>query len=170
MYLPERVRPYDMHDKDNPIRLFAQLAGLWYNKNINGTGLLVRIPEIALDSVLGQLSNQLTGISKYPYNWSNIVPNNYSYLGYDLFHMGYRIDTPLKPTIVDSKILLPEWSVSAYPALMQIINKDETIINRPVYEPWMLWLLRFLYIKSTVDIKADPLKFPVFDLSPNYGR
>ena len=114
--------------------------------------------------------SQLTGISKYPYNWSNIVPNNYSYLGYDMLHMGYRIDTPLKPIIVDSKILLPEWSLSAYPALMQIINKDETIINRPVYEPWMLWLLRFLYIKSTVDIKDDPLKFPVFDLSPNYGR
>lgn len=170
MYLPDRIRPYDMHDKDNPIRLFAKLAVLWYNKNINGTGLLVRTPEIALDSVLSQLSSQLTGISKYPYNWSNVVPNNYSYLGYDLLHMGYRIDASLKPTIVDSKILLPEWSVSAYPALMQIINKDETIINRPVYEPWMLWLLRFLYIKSTIDIKDDPLRFPVFDLSPNYGR
>lgn len=175
MYLPDRVRPYDVHDKDNPIRLFAQLAGLWYNKNISGTGLLVQTPMIGSDEegsviVSAFVLSQLTGISKYPYNWSNIVPNNYSYLGYDLFHMGYRIDTSLKPTIVDSKILLPEWSISAYPALMQIINKDETIINRPVYEPWMLWLLRFLYIKSTVDIKDDPLRFPVFDLSPNYGR
>ena len=60
--------------------------------------------------------------------------------------------------------------MSLLPSLQPIQRIDETHNNRPVYEPWMIWgYYDLVWSKSTGDIPDEPVKYPIFDLSPNWG-
>ena len=79
-------------------------------------------------------------------------PENYHWLG----------------TIIDISYLLPCWSISLYPDLMPIKMSGETINNRPVYEPWMIWQIMFITSRNITDEVGDH-EVIAFDLSPNWG-
>lgn len=72
-------------------------------------------------------------------------------------------------TFLKVSLLLPCYTMSMYPELMPILLNTETINNRPVYEPWMIWgLYKFIWGKKNTDV-TDDFVIPIFDLSPMWG-
>lgn len=162
-YITNRVYPYTIEDADNPTHFFGHLALLqkWYYYD------KLYVME---SSVLATVAySEFTGIVCSDIDYSNLVPNTYFYLSADFIHNAIALSDVKKITKTDFDILLPKFSVMLYPALLSIQRKDETINNRPVYEPWMLYLIDFVYIKSSEDIIDDPIIIKIFDLSPNWG-
>ena len=80
---------------------------------------------------------------------------------------GYKIDE-WRGTLLDISYLLPSYTISLYPELMPIKRSDETINNRAVYEPWMIWGIRFIANHFNPAIPEEHEVY-AFDLSPNYG-
>ena len=80
---------------------------------------------------------------------------------------GYKIDE-WRGTLLDISYLLPSYTISLYPELMPIKRSDETINNRAVYEPWMIWGIRFMAHHFN-PLEPDDHEVFAFDLSPNYG-
>lgn len=64
-----------------------------------------------------------------------------------------------------------------YPHLQPILKDDETINNRPVYEPWMIWYIMtnlFIFPEDNKNQPHDPGTDEgndpnIFSLSPNWG-
>ena len=54
-----------------------------------------------------------------------------------------------------------------YPNLMPIDRGGETQNNRPVYEPWLIVMEKFLFPYITDDTEDD-FAIPIFDLSPDF--
>ena len=71
-------------------------------------------------------------------------------------------------TLLDISYLLPSYTISLYPELMPIKRSDETINNRAVYEPWMIWGIRFMAYHFN-PMEPEDHEVYAFDLSPNYG-
>ena len=70
-------------------------------------------------------------------------------------------------TMLDISWLLPCYTISLYPELMPIRRSDETINNRAVYEPWMIWGLRLVTNRRKTDV-PELHELIVFDLSPSW--
>ena len=96
------------------------------------------------------------------------MPNNYFYIGGRYTDIGSTLVKKdfnlVKQSYED--ILLPKYSLSLYPELQSIQRPGETINNRPVYEPWMLYGINLVYGNNSTDIEDDRISAPLFDLSP----
>ena len=99
-----------------------------------------------------------------------MLPNNYLYLPnkYTPFTI---VDTKkkLRATQIKLTFTLAELSICLYHMLLPIQRAGETINNRPVYEPWLVWgFYKLIYSKGTI-AEDVPIIYPIFDLSPVYG-
>lgn len=69
--------------------------------------------------------------------------------------------------LVALHMLLPRWSDTLYIAARPILRPGETVNNRPIYEPWLLEMFKFLLLHP-ID-NEDDFDLPVLDLSPNWN-
>ena len=179
-YLADRIRPYGATDTDNPTRLFGRLAFLY--DDISYPSLSSKTNYVDYTLVFSAHSSSpidgndgrdtYSGITRYPfYNINRGVPNNYFYIGGRYTDIGSTLVKKdfnlVKQSYED--ILLPRYSLSLYPELQSIQRPDETINNRPVYEPWMLYGINLVYGNNSTDIEDDRISAPLFDLSPLWG-
>lgn len=166
-YIVDRIRPYGTDDEDNPTRFFGRIAGLADTYSIfEGTYL----DSWKNPSKIEDENMLLTGICKYPFGLERMKPNQYTYLSGFREYVAIDKRVPLTYTELPIDFLLSEFSNSIYPALLPIDREGEVHNNRPVYEPWMIWgYYDLLWNKSTGDIPDEPVKYPIFDLSPNWG-
>ena len=165
-YIADRIRPYNKDATDNPTRFFGRIAGLAddYDKFGSYLGGWHNTSSIEDDNM------SLTGICKYPFGLERMKPNQYTYLSGFREYVAIDKRVPLTYTELPIDFLLSEFSNSIYPALLPIDREGEVHNNRPVYEPWMIWgYYDLLWSKSTGDIPDEPVKYPIFDLSPNWG-
>ena len=165
-YIVDRIRPYGADDEDNPTRFFGRIAGLAddYDKFGSYLGGWRNTSSIEDENM------SLTGICKYQYRLERMKPNQYTYLSGFREYVAIDKRVPLTYNELPIDFLLPEFSNSIYPALLPIDREGEVHNNRPVYEPWMIWgYYDLLWSKSTGDIPDEPVKYPIFDLSPNWG-
>lgn len=165
-YIADRIRPYDADDEDNPTRFFGRIAGLAddYDKFGSYLGGWRNTSSIEDENM------SLTGICRYPFGLERMKPNQYTYLSGFREYVAVDKRVPLIYTELPIDFLLSEFSNSIYPALLPIDREGEVHNNRPVYEPWMIWgYYDLLWSKSTGDIPDEPVKYPIFDLSPNWG-
>ena len=165
-YIVDRVRPYDTDDVDNPTRFFGRIAGLVddYDKFGSYSSNWRNTSSIDASDML------LTGICKYPFGLEHLKPNQYTYLSGFREYVAVDKRVPLTYTELPIDFLLSEFSNSIYPALLPIDREGEIYNNRPVYEPWMIWgYYDLLWSKSTGDIPDELVKYPIFDLSPDWG-
>ena len=101
---------------------------------------------------------------------NRMLPNNYLYLPnkYTPFTI---VDTKkkLRATQIKLTFTLAELSICLYNMLLSIQRPEETINNRPVYEPWLVWgFYKLIYSKGTI-AEDVPIIYPIFDLSPVCG-
>ena len=165
-YIVDRIRPYGADDEDNPTRFFGRIAGLAddYDKFGSYLGGWRNTSSIEDENM------SLTGICRYPFGLERMKPNQYTYLSGFREYVAVDKRVPLIYTELPIDFLLSEFSNSIYPALLPIDREGEVHNNRPVYEPWMIWgYYDLLWSKSTGDIPDEPVKYPIFDLSPNWG-
>ena len=165
-YIVDRIRPYGADDEDNPTRFFGRIAGLAddYDKFGSYLGGWRNTSSIEDENM------SLTGICRYPFGLERMKPNQYTYLSGFREYVAVDKRVPLTYTELPIDFLLSEFSNSIYPALLPIDREGEVHNNRPVYEPWMIWgYYDLLWSKSTGDIPDEPVKYPIFDLSPNWG-
>lgn len=163
----DRIRPYGVDDADNPTRFFGRIAGLADSYSVFESSYfdMWENPSNIEDSNM-----VLTGICKYPFGLESMKPNQYTYLSGFREYVAVDKRVPLTYTELPIDFLLSEFSNSIYPALLPIDREGEVHNNRPVYEPWMIWgYYDLLWSKSTGDIPDEPVKYPIFDLSPNWG-
>ena len=52
---------------------------------------------------------------------------------------------------------------------MSVVRPDESQVNRPVYEPWLIWGFFQFLANRTIDLD-DFYPIPVFDLSPWWAQ
>lgn len=165
-YIVDRIRPYDADDVDNPTRFFGRIAGLADDYDKFGSYL----GGWHNTSSIEDSNMSLTGICRYPFGLERMKPNQYTYLSGFREYVAVDKRVPLTYTELPIDFLLSEFSNSIYPALLPIDREGEVHNNRPVYEPWMIWgYYDLLWSKSTGDIPDEPVKYPIFDLSPNWG-
>ena len=165
-YIVDRIRPYGADDEDNPTRFFGRIAGLAddYDKFGSYLGGWRNTSSIEDENM------SLTGICRYPFGLERMKPNQYTYLSGFREYVAVDKRVPLIYTELPIDFLLSEFSNSIYPALLPIDREGEVHNNRPVYEPWMIWgYYDLLWSKSTGDIPDESVKYPIFDLSPNWG-
>lgn len=163
IYLADKERPYKEDDEDNPIWDYKHISLLYLNSmkhrvldfgDVIGGGMYGFRPE-ALDYF-------------WDINWDRNCPTNYFYLGDRFVNINpEKLLQMFSIKELDPKILLPYLSINVYPDLMPIDRAGETQNNRPVYEPWLIYVIEFLYNKYTKDYYED-IPIPLFDLSPRW--
>lgn len=178
IYDTDTERPYEQFNSNNPKRLIHYIDDFVphnreqfnyannYTLNINANTYNVFL--------LGDTKIHWNKM----YYANELVCNKYRIFDSDIFKCKYNTDNPDNPpirniiftgTLLDISWLLSCYTLSLYPELMPIILNNETINNRPVYEPWMIWgLYKFIWNKKNTDT-TDDFVIPIFDLSPNWG-
>ena len=175
-YDADTERPYEQSNDNNPKRLvhyvdnFLPSEREWFNYDDNYTfNVNVNTYDILL------LGDTKINWNKMYYA-NEFICNKYKIFDSDIFKCKYNPADPDNPpirniTFVGTTLainwLLPCYALSLYPELMPIILNNETINNRPVYEPWMIWgLYKLIWNKKNTDT-TDDFVIPIFDLSPN---
>lgn len=178
-YYADRVRPYKKDDPDNPTNNIYDIMSLpkteavftneqhieTTNSNIgDGSDDNDRMKKI-MDNVFNKYVQ-----TTYVPPTNRMLPNNYLYLPnkYTPFTI---VDTKkkLRATQIKLTFTLAELSICLYHMLLPIQRAGETINNRPVYEPWLVWgFYKLIYSKGTI-AEDVPIIYPIFDLSPVYG-
>lgn len=166
VYLPDRVRPYTLLDGDNPAWRIQYIGNLWKD--------WVHIArEISTANDFGVeyhyiMEKQLTGLLKINETlYRTLSINNFYSSDYPWKGVTRISSNSHMKVFGEMGLLLPEWSLSLYPALNRVIKIDEVFNNRVVYEPWLIWGLKFIWSMYTKD---DREEFPidVLDLSPSW--
>lgn len=120
-----------------------------------------------------RLGYQIGDAYKLIYTWllskSNIVfdgifDNGVYIGGFDEFAVE-RIPKELFAEGLDLKFLLSLLLLTFYPDINPIEQGGETQNNRPIYEPWIIWMILYKYNEYVVDNKED-IALSTFDLSP----
>lgn len=161
-YLPDRIRPYDKNDIDNPFFKLYYLANYYARFPYLVQGFL----DIS-DSF--NMKDLITAVYQYDFD-KDIIPNNYFYKK-EFYEFSAKKITDVKQAKMfgDISFLYMSLALGMYPDLMPIQKDGETQNNRPVYEPWLIWgILNFLYNKRTDDWDED-VPIPYFDLSPSWA-
>ena len=65
------------------------------------------------------------------------------------------------------RMLLPFLSISMYPGIQPVLRLNETQNNRPIYEPWLIIMYKFI-LMHPVD-NDDSYGIDLLDLSPNWS-
>lgn len=181
-YYADRVRPYKKDDPDNPTNNIYDIMSLpkteevfteeWHTEttkpNIeNGSDSVDQ--EYRMKLIMDNVFNKYVQTTYIPPT-NTMLPNNYLYLPnkYTPFTI---VDTKkkLRATQIKLTFTLAELSICLYHMLLPIQRAGETINNRPVYEPWLVWgFYKLIYSKGTT-AEDVPIIYPIFDLSPVYG-
>lgn len=160
-YKSDRIRPYLPTDADNPTWDYKHTA---------------RQPAISIDSY----SFYSEDIKTYITDDFSIRPNGMmktdKMTGTNMFYVdGYNLLTPkikykdkFMSKVNMDVMLLCLLSISLYPGQLPVIRDGETDNNRPLYEPWTLYLYEYLVNRYIFDIDNE-YPIPVFDLSPSWG-
>lgn len=158
--LPDRVRPYGKDDPDNPI---------WNISNLGSDNTLFTVEDYIISLFV---SGDTSWFLNNGINYDNTVCSNNFYTDLDSYIVDVKLSAKEYTSYMLSlSLILPDLSNSLYPHLLPIESTDETMNNRPVYEPWMIWkILEFITTKITTDDTGDK-DFEVysFDLSPVYS-
>ena len=181
-YYADRVRPYNKDDADNPTHNTYNVMSLvnteeafteeWHTEttkpNIEDGSDSVD-SEYRMKLIMDNVFNKYVQTTYVPPT-TKILPNNYVYLA-DKYMPFTAIDTKKKLRVTQMKftIVLSELSICLYNMLLSTQRPEETINNRPVYEPWLVWgFYKLIYSKGTI-AEDVPIIYPIFDLSPVYG-
>lgn len=181
-YYADRVRPYKKDDPDNPTNNIYDIMSLpkteevfteeWHTEttkpNIEDGSDSVD-QEYRMKLIMDNVFNKYAQTT-YMSPTTKMLPNNYVYLA-DKYIPFTAIDTKKKLRVTQMKltIVLSELSICLYHMLLPIQRVGETINNRPVYEPWLVWgFYKLIYSKGTI-AEDVPIIYPIFDLSPVYG-
>ena len=160
-YKSDRIRPYLPTDADNPT---------WDYKHI------ARQLDISIDNY----SFYSEDIKTYITDDFSIRPNGMmktdKMTGANMFYAdGYNLLTPkikykdkFMSKVNMDVMLLCLLSISLYQGQLPVIRDGETDNNRPLYEPWTLYLYEYLVNRYIFDIDNE-YPVPVFDLSPSWG-
>lgn len=65
------------------------------------------------------------------------------------------------------RMILPFLSISLYPGIQPVLRLNETQNNRPIYEPWLIIMYKFI-LMHPID-NEDSYGIDVMDLSPNWS-
>ena len=163
IYLSDKTRPYEEGDEDNPT---------WDYRHIS----LLHGDSKYVDLIYSDIiSGGGGGVNPIPLNysldmsWKRNCAANYFYLGDRFINMNpEKLLQMFDVEILKPVILLPMLSMNMFPDLMPIDRAGETQNNRPVYEPWLIYVIEFLYNRYTDDYYED-IPIPLFDLSPRWG-
>lgn len=160
-YMSDRIRPYLATDPDNPSWIYKHLANS------------IAMP-IDSDSVYN-CDIKIYKMYEYSIRPKNMMKTT-KVTGTNMFYVdGYNL---LTPNIVNKNkfmtklnlgvMLLCLLSISLYQGKLPVIRDGETDNNRPLYEPWTLYLYEYLVNRYIFDIDNE-YPIPVFDLSPSWG-
>ena len=180
-YYADRVRPYNKDDADNPTHNTYNVMSLvdtegafteeqsteHTSSNIENGGS--ESSEDRMGLIMDNVFNKYAQTTYMPPT-TKMLPNNYLYLPnkYTPFTI---VDTKkkLRATQIKLTFTLAELSICLYNMLLSIQRPEETINNRPIYEPWLVWgFYKLIYSKGTI-AEDVPIIYPIFDLSPVYG-
>ena len=180
-YYADRVRPYNKDDADNPTHNTYNVMSLvdtegafteeqsteHTSSNIENGGS--ESSEDRMGLIMDNVFNKYAQTTYMPPT-TKMLPNNYVYLPnkYTPFTI---VDTKkkLRATQIKLTFTLAELSICLYNMLLSIQRPEETINNRPIYEPWLVWgFYKLIYSKGTI-AEDVPIIYPIFDLSPVYG-
>lgn len=181
-YYADRVRPYNKDDADNPTHNTYNVMSLvnteeafteeWHiettKPNIEDGSDSVD-PEYRMKLIMDNVFNKYVQTTYVPPT-TKMLPNNYVYLA-DKYMPFTAIDTKKKLRVTQMKftIVLSELSICLYNMLLSIQRPEETVNNRQIYEPWLVWgFYKLIYSKGTI-AEDVPIIYPIFDLSPVYG-
>lgn len=179
-YYADRVRPYKKDDHDNPTNNIYDIMSLPKTEAVftNEQHTETTKPNIVdgsdddndrMKKIMDNVFNKYVQTT-YVQPTNRMLPNNYLYLPnkYTPFTI---VDTKkkLRATQIKLTFTLAELSICLYHMLLPIQRTGETINNRPVYEPWLVWgFYKLIYSKGTI-AEDVPIIYPIFDLSPVYG-
>lgn len=178
-YYADRVRPYKKDDPDNPTNNIYDIMSLLKTEAVftNEQHIETTKSNIGDGSndndrmklIMDNVFNKYVQTTYVPPT-NTMLPNNYLYLPnkYTPFTI---VDTKkkLRATQIKLTFTLAELSICLYHMLLPIQRAGETINNRPVYEPWLVWgFYKLIYSKGTI-AEDVPIIYPIFDLSPVYG-
>lgn len=174
-YYADRVRPYKKDDPDNPTNNIYDIMSLPKTEAV--FTIETAKPNIGdgsddngrMKKIMDNVFNKYVQTTYIPPT-NTMLPNNYLYLPnkYTPFTI---VDTKKKLRAAQIKLTftLAELSICLYHMLLPIQRAGETINNRPVYEPWLVWgFYKLIYSKGTT-AEDVPIIYPIFDLSPVYG-
>lgn len=175
-YYADRVRPYKKDDPDNPTNNIYDIMSLPKTEAV--FTIETAKPNIGdgsdddndrMKKIMDNVFNKYVQTTYIPPT-NTMLPNNYLYLPnkYTPFTI---VDTKkkLRATQIKLTFTLAELSICLYHMLLPIQRAGETINNRPVYEPWLVWgFYKLIYSKGTI-AEDVPIIYPIFDLSPVYG-
>lgn len=179
-YPGDSSRPYDANDVNNPSNIIHYMDGYvniisgrsYIRDELSGIGDIVDHKYLLKSDI--QFMNKIL---------DPIVICNLDFIDRSIIHNWKKTPLPPNPddqdpydpnwynwrgVALDISILLPFWSISIYPELMPIKMTGETINNRPVYEPWMIWQIMFITSRNTTDELNDH-EVVAFDLSPTWA-
>ena len=178
-YYADRVRPYKKDDPDNPTNNIYNVMSLSKTEAVftNEQHIETTKPNIGdgyddndrMKKIMDNVFNKYVQTT-YVSPTNRMLPNNYLYLPnkYTPFTI---VDTKkkLRATQIKLTFTLAELSICLYNMLLSIQRPEETINNRPVYEPWLVWgFYKLIYSIGTI-AEDVPIIYPIFDLSPVYG-
>lgn len=179
-YYADRVRPYKKDDPDNStnniydIMSLPKTEAVFTNEQHTETtksniGDGSDDDNDRMKKIMDNVFNKYVQTTYVPPT-NRMLPNNYLYLPnkYTPFTI---VDTKkkLRATQIKLTFTLAELSICLYHMLLPIQRAGETINNRPVYEPWLVWgFYKLIYSKGTI-AEDVPIIYPIFDLSPVYG-
>lgn len=138
------------------------------------------VPSIAQETYLVYNKLELSFLSFFinmDTGLSGDIVNPNSSSKYPFYYTDYALNYALAESIShncyvqDYDYTIPLLTASLFPALLPCIAIGETVNNRPVYEPWLIWgffklLANHLTSPSSTN---DDYEFLVFDLSPAWG-
>lgn len=178
-YYADRVRPYKKDDPDNPTNNIYDIMSLPKTEAVftNEQHIETTKPNIGdgsdddndrMKKIMDNVFNKYVQTTYVPPT-NRMLPNNYLYLPnkYTPFTI---VDTKkkLRATQIKLTFTLAELSICLYNMLLSIQRPEETINNRPIYEPWLVWgFYKLIYSKGTI-AEDVPIIYPIFDLSPVY--
>lgn len=158
IFLPDRVRPYLSTDDDNPSWSISRL-GVCANN--------ITVDRIVYGLVVADV---LSGYRLCSFDYSKLKPDNNFYYDLTSFVLTASLDRKqMISYLLDLSIILPDLCNNMFPQLLPIERAEETVNNRPVYEPWLIWkILEFITTRTTTDNPDKDFEVYSFDLSPVY--
>lgn len=164
LWIPDRVRPYDKADIDNPVS-----GGIdYYLQHIESDIYFIGVGVFEYVDEYARGVDSLRGIMNTDVNYSKININNDLYINISGTLEGIIVDWNIYGVKHDcGDFLIPRLSMNLFPALLPIQLISQQTNNRPVYEPWMIWRnIDFPSSKVIIDPNLTDLEAFTFDLSP----
>lgn len=163
IYLVDKVRPYSIIDADNPAWRVQHIGNL-----VLGMLGHIEIDDMDLNHYMYEFQKEFTGLLEVNESLYDKIATNTFYSVDFPWASATRVSSNSKGKLLEAGgLLLPSWSLSLYPALNIVIRLGEVFNNRAVYEPWLIYGLKFIWNFYTED-PIDPFPIDVLDLSPSW--